>query len=108
MKKLSFIVLVIVGVSLIAVMAWLYYQQPTSIDSSVNRPVTWTSDITNELVIVQLNPTDSGQYSVEINPFGTVTFNVIGETQTVNQQQLKLISATETTAQVLVSATAVE
>lgn len=108
MKKLSFIVLVIVGVSLITAMAWLYYHQPTTIDPTVNRPVTWTSDITNELVIVQLNLTDDGQYSVDVEPFGTVTFKQVGEIQTINTQQLKLVSVTETTAQVLVSATVPE
>lgn len=108
MKKLSLIVLVLVGVSLIAGLAWLYYHQPTTIDPTMNRPITWTSDITNELVIVQLNLTDDGQYSVDLETFGTVTFNAIGETQIVNQQQLKLVSATESTAQVLVSATVSE
>ena len=108
MKKLSLIVLVLVGVSLIAGLAWLYYHQPITTTEIVNRPATWTSDITNELVIVQLNPTDTGQYSVDLETFGTVTFNAIGETQIVNQQQLKLVSATESTAQVLVSATVSE
>lgn len=108
MKKLSLIVLVLVGVSLIAGLAWLYYHQPVTTTAIVNRPATWTSDVTNELVIVRLNPTDTGQYSVDLETFGTVTFNAIGETQIVNQQQLKLVSATESTAQVLVSATVSE
>ncbi|MBI4406891.1 MAG: hypothetical protein HY565_00130 [Candidatus Kerfeldbacteria bacterium] len=108
MKKLSLIVLVLVGVSLIAGLVWLYYHQPAATNETVNRPTTWTSDATNELVIVQLNPTDSDQYSVDLEEFGTVTFNAIGETQIVNQQQLKLVSATASTAQVLVSATVSE
>lgn len=108
MKKLSLIVLVLVGVSLIAGLAWLYDHQPVTTTAIVNQPATWTSDVTNELVIVQLNPTDTGQYSVDLETFGTVTFNAIGETQLVNQQQLKLVSATESTAQVLVSTTVAE
>lgn len=105
MKKLSLLILVVVGLMVIALLVWFYSSQPVIPDqvTTSNRPPTWTNDVTNELVVVQLNPTGTNQYSVDVDTFGTVIFNQVGETQTINQRQLKLVSVTETTAQVLIS-----
>lgn len=106
MKKLSFLLLLVVGLTVIGLLAWFYPSQPTTPDqvTAINRPPTWTNNVANELVIVQLDPTTTDQYGVVLEPFGRVNFSQIGETQTIGSTQLQLISVTNSSAQVLVAA----
>lgn len=105
MKKLSLLLLLVVGLMVIALLVWFYSSQPVIPDqvTASNRPPTWTNDVASELVIVQLDPAITNQYSFVLEPFGRVSFAQIGEIQTIGSTQLRLISATGSSAQVLVT-----
>lgn len=103
MKKLSMIILFIVGLAVIAGLVWLTTLRPDTETDVINRPATWTTTVDNELVIVELDNAGSQPYLLTLAPFGQVTFAAVGEVQTIAEYQLTLVSATTTTAQVLVS-----
>lgn len=105
MKKIGILVLLVVGLSMIVGLIWLYESNQTTplTNTNTNRPPTWTSDVANELVIVQLDPADPEHYSFDLEPFGRLTFAEIGETQTIDNRQLRLVSVTSSSGQVLVS-----
>lgn len=92
MKKLGLVMLLVVGGLMIATLVWLQPDQAGTPNA-----------LANKLIIVALDTTVPDAYRVTIEPFGVVTFQAVGETQTINQQQLRLLNVTSTTAQVFVS-----
>ncbi|EKD79305.1 MAG: hypothetical protein ACD_41C00105G0002 [uncultured bacterium] len=108
MKKLSLIILIVVGLITIGLFILFYRYQPVVVPAEINPTPTWTTAVANEVVIVQLDTASPDGYSFTLEPFGRLVFARVGEIQTSADQQIQLVSVTSTSAQVLVSTKSAE